>query len=680
MKTTIIIQARMNSSRLPGKALKTIQNIPIIELITRRLKKSKNIDDILVATSNNKKNIKLIDFLKTKQIKYYLGSEEDVISRFYHAAKKNNSKIIVRITADCPLADPLIVDEFLEDFKKLKVDYLSNTNPWTYPDGLDVEVFSFKLLKEAYLKADNDHKKNGGVLISYLKDNKHYIVKNKKCHIKSDFKNIRLTIDEKVDLDLIRNIYDNFKPNIHFNYKQVEKFYKNNKKLFKKNSHLKLNEGSKLKKYQKIWRRATSIILGGNSLISKNPNMFLPGKWPTYFTKAKGYKIWDLDKRIYKDMSLMGVGTNILGYSNTQVDKAVIKAVKSSNMSTLNCVEEVYLAEKLIDMHRWAEKVKFARTGGEANALAIRIARACTSKHNIAFCGYHGWHDWYLAANLKTNRNLDSHLIPGLDPLGVPKNLINTSYSFNYGNYNQLKNLVEKKKIGIIKMEVSRNTLPNIKFLKQVRKLANKKNIILIFDECTSGFRQSFGGLHLSINIIPDIAIFGKALGNGYPITAVIGKNSVMENAKKSFMSSTFWTERIGPTAALKTLEIMEKDKTWQKITQLGKKLIQIWKKIAKRHKLKIKIFGLPSLAKFTIESKHSQEYKTFITQEMLNKGFLASNAVYMSTAHNDKILKEYEGILDEIFYKIALCEKQKIYIKDILKNPTSYLPFGRLN
>ena len=153
-----------------------------------------------------------------------------------------------------------------------------------------------------------------------------------------------------------------------------------------------------------------------------------------------------------------------------------------------------------------------------------------------------------------------------------------------------------------------------------------------------------------------------------------------MENAKKSFMSSTFWTERIGPTAALKTLEIMEKDKTWQKITQLGKKLIQIWKKIAKRHKLKIKIFGLPSLAKFTIESKHSQEYKTFITQEMLNKGFLASNAVYMSTAHNDKILKEYEGILDEIFYKIALCEKQKIYIKDILKNPTSYLPFGRLN
>ena len=229
-------------------------------------------------------------------------------------------------------------------------------------------------------------------------------------------------------------------------------------------------------------------------------------------------------------------------------------------------------------------------------------------------------------------------------------------------------------------MEVSRNTSPNIKFLKQVRKLANKKNIILIFDECTSGFRQSFGGLHLSINIIPDIAIFGKALGNGYPITAVIGKNSVMESAKKSFMSSTFWTERIGPTAALKTLEIMEKDKTWQKITQLGKKLIQIWKKIAKRHKLKIKIFGLPSLAKFTIESKHSQEYKTFITQEMLNKGFLASNAVYMSTAHNDKILKEYEGILDEIFYKISLCERQKISIKDILKNPTSYLPFGRLN
>ncbi len=680
MKTTIIIQARMNSSRLPGKVLKKIQNIPIIELIVRRLRKSKQKTDIVVATSNNYKNVELVNFLKKKKINYFVGSEKDVISRFYHAAKKNNSKIIVRITADCPLADPLIVDEFIKDFKTSKVDYLSNTNPWTYPDGLDVEVFSYELLKDAYLKANINQKKNGGVLVAYLKDNKNYLIKNKKCSIGNNFKNIRLTIDEKIDLDLIRNIYNNFKPNIFFNYKQVAKMYKLNKKIFKKNSHLKLNEGSKLNKSQKIWRRATSIILGGNSLISKNPNMFLPEKWPTYFSKAKGCKIWDLDKKSYTDMTLMGVGTNILGYCNTKVDAAVKNVIKNSNMSTLNCVEEVHLAEKLLDMHKWADKVKFARTGGEANAIAVRIARSSTKRQNIAFCGYHGWHDWYLAANLKKNNNLDSHLIRGLDPIGVSKSLMNTSHGFKYGDYNQLKKIINEKKIGIIKMEVSRNTLPDIKFLKKVRKLASEKNIVLIFDECTSGFRQSFGGLHMSINIIPDIAIFGKALGNGYAITAVIGKDSVMENAKKSFMSSTFWTERIGPTAALKSLEIMEKDKTWIEITKLGKQLILIWKKIAARHKLKIRISGLPSLAKFSFESDQSQEYKTYLTQEMLKNGFLASNGVYMSIAHNEKIFKRYEGILDKIFYKINLCERKKININDILEHPTSFLPFGRLN
>ena len=680
MKTTIIIQARMNSSRFPGKVMELINNKPLIEIIINRLKKSKQVNDLLVATTNTKSDEKLINFLKKKKINFFTGPEENVLARYYHAAKKNNSKIIVRITADCPMADPLIVDEFVKDFKKSKVDYLSNTDPWTYPDGLDVEVFSYELLKKAYIKTKKNNKKYDGVLISYLRNNKNLKIKKKKSPLDKKFNKIRLTIDEKIDLEMIRDIFKKFKPDIYFNYKQIEKLYKKEKKIFSKNSYLKLNEGSILSKSQKIWRRANAIILGGNSLISKNPNMFLPGKWPTYFSKARGCKVWDLENKLYTDMSLMGVGTNILGYCNEKVDSSVKNAISNSNMSTLNCVEEVYLAEKLLDIHKWADKVKFSRTGGEANAMAVRIARSSTKKQNIAFCGYHGWHDWYLAANLKRNSNLDSHLIKGLDPIGVSKNLINTSYGFKYGDYNQLKKIIFEKNIGIIKMEVSRNTLPDIKFLKKVRKLADQKKIILIFDECTSGFRQTFGGLHLSINIIPDLAIFGKALGNGYAITAVVGKDSVMENAKKSFMSSTFWTERIGPTAALKTLEIMEKNKTWIEITKLGNKLILLWKKIASRHKLKIKISGLPSLAKFTFECQSSQKYKTFLTQEMLKNGFLASNGVYISTAHNENIFKRYEIVLDEIFYKIKLCENKKINIEDILKYPAAYLPFGRLN
>tara|TARA_B100001057_G_scaffold497428_1_gene601503 strand:- start:466 stop:2088 length:1623 start_codon:yes stop_codon:yes gene_type:complete len=540
-------------------------------------------------------------------------------------------------------------------------------------------VFNNKILNYAQKNAKKKHRLNGGVLISFLRENKKFKVYNVKCPEK-DANKYRITVDEEIDFYLIKKIYDNFKPNIHFDFKKILLMAKKNKKLFSVNSNISLNEGSSLNKSQKMWKRANSIILGGNSLLSKNPNMFLPNKWPTYFKKAKGYKVWDLQNKVFNDVSLMGVGTNILGYANKQVDEAVKKTILNGNMSTLNCFEEVELAEKLIQIHPWANKVKFARTGGEANAIAVRIARAASGKDKLAFCGYHGWHDWYLSANLKKEGNLDSHLIPGLNPLGVPKNLKNTSYGFMYGDFKNLKKIVSEQNIGVIKMEVCRNTQPNIPFLKKVRNLCTEKKIVLIFDECTSGFRQNLGGLHQKINVIPDLVILGKALGNGYAITAVLGKSEVMDSAKSSFMSSTFWTERIGPTAALKTLEIMEKNKSWVYITDLGKFLINEWKKISSIHKVSLSISGLPSLAKFSIQSKKFQFYKTYITQEMLKKNFLAANGVYLSLAHDKYIIKKYLEVLDGIFYTISECEKGKNSIENILKYPVSHIPFSRLN
>ena len=540
-------------------------------------------------------------------------------------------------------------------------------------------MFNNKILNYAQKNAKKKHRLNGGVLISFLRENKKFKVYNVKCPEK-DANKYRITVDEEIDFYLIKKIYDNFKPNIHFDFKKILLMAKKNKKLFSVNSNISLNEGSSLNKSQKMWKRANSIILGGNSLLSKNPNMFLPNKWPTYFKKAKGYKVWDLQNKVFNDVSLMGVGTNILGYANKQVDEAVKKTILNGNMSTLNCFEEVELAEKLIQIHPWANKVKFARTGGEANAIAVRIARAASGKDKLAFCGYHGWHDWYLSANLKKEGNLDSHLIPGLNPLGVPKNLKNTSYGFMYGDFKNLKKIVSEQNIGVIKMEVCRNTQPNIPFLKKVRNLCTEKKIVLIFDECTSGFRQNLGGLHQKINVIPDLVILGKALGNGYAITAVLGKSEVMDSAKSSFMSSTFWTERIGPTAALKTLEIMEKNKSWVYITDLGKFLINEWKKISSIHKVSLSISGLPSLAKFSIQSKKFQFYKTYITQEMLKKNFLAANGVYLSLAHDKYIIKKYLEVLDGIFYTISECEKGKNSIENILKYPVSHIPFSRLN
>ena len=329
-----------------------------------------------------------------------------------------------------------------------------------------------------------------------------------------------------------------------------------------------------MKKGPKLYKKAKQIIPGGTMLLSKNPELFLPEKWPAYFSKAKGCKIWTLDNEELIDMSMMGVGTNSLGYGNDEVDRKVQETIKKGNMSTLNCPEEVQLAEELIDMNPWARMVRFARTGGEANAIAIRIARAASGKDGVAICGYHGWHDWYLSVNHNSkNDELSNHLLPGLKPLGVPKNLKNSVFPFKYNDIDELEDIIKTKNIGTIKMEVLRNLGPHDKFLKKVRNLATKNNVVLIFDECTSGFRETYGGIYKKFDVEPDIIMYGKAMGNGYAITAVVGRKEIMEYAQETFISSTFWTERIGPTAALKSLEVMKRIKSWEIITSIGNKI-----------------------------------------------------------------------------------------------------------
>ena len=432
-------------------------------------------------------------------------------------------------------------------------------------------------------------------------------------------------------------------------------------------------------KGQELYKKAKRLIPGGTMLLSKRPEMFLPEQWPVYFSRAKGCKVWDLDGREYIDVSIMGIGTNILGYGNDEVDAAVMETVKNGNMSTFNCPEEVYLAERLIELHPWADMVRLARSGGEANAIGIRIARAASCKDKVAICGYHGWHDWYLSANLGDEQNLAGHLLPGLDPAGVPQNLRGTVFPFNYNNFQELLDIVNKHDIGVIKMEVSRNMGPENNFLQRVRNLATDKNIVLIFDECTSGFRQTFGGLHKMYNIEPDMAMFGKALGNGYAITAIIGRREVMEAAQKTFISSTFWTERIGPTAALATLKVMERLLSWKTITDTGYQIKERWQKLADKYHLSIDLWGLPALAGYTFKSKNALAYKTLITQEMLNKGFIAGNSVYVCTEHHAGIIDAYFEKLDPIFSIIQECENGRD-VMSLLKGPVCHGGFKRLN
>jgi len=675
MKFVAIVQARMNSIRLPNKVMKPIGSIPMIEILLKRLSKSKLIDQIVLATSTDKKNRPLVKKVEQLGFTCIQGSELDVLDRYIKAAEQCKADVIIRITGDCPLVDPSLVDECIRRFKKTKVDYYSNISPPTFPDGLDIEVIKYSALKKAAQETTKIYHREHVTL--YLRESDIF-TKSNYSH-DEDLSGLRWTVDDPEDFDVISKVFEHFKLNIYFGWKEVLELYSSQPQLFAVNSQVQRNQGEEMKTGQKLWKRAKRAIPGGNMLLSKRPEMFLPNQWPTYFSKAKGCKVWDLDGNEYIDMSVMGIGTNILGYGNLEVDEAVMKTVQSGNMSTLNCPEEVYLAEKLIELHKWSDMVRFARSGGEANAIAIRIARAFSGRDKVAICGYHGWHDWYLSANLSNNKGLDGHLLPGLKPNGVPRDLQGTVFPFNYNRFDELEALIKKHDIGVIKMEVERNNGPEDEFLQNVRKLATQNEIVLIFDECTSGFRETFGGLHKKYNIEPDMAMFGKAMGNGYAITAIIGRREIMEAAQSTFISSTFWTERIGPTAALKTLEIMEREKSWKTITKTGIDIRERWQKLADWYGLKIVHQGLPALASFSIDSKNTLAYKTLITQEMLSKGYLAGNSIYVCTEHTTDILEGYFEVLDKVFNLIGECENGRD-VKKLLKGDICHSDFKRLN
>ena len=675
-KITAIVQARVGSNRLRGKVLKKIKGKENIIILLERLSKAKKIDKIIVAIPKTKENRKLKLILLKNNYEVFEGDSNNVLKRYFDCASKFSSKHIMRVTGDCPLVDAELVDKLSSIYMKGNYDYVSNIQDRSFPDGMDLEIFSFKALKEANKK------------LIYLSDKEHvtnYFLRSKrisKYNLKQNenLSNLRITLDNIYDFKLISFIFNNFK-GIHFNQKSIINLYKENKNIFNRYNKMSINFNHKnTSSGQKTWKFAKQFIAGGNMLFSKRPDAFLPDKWPSYFLKAKGSKIWDLDGNVFEDVCIMGIGTNILGYANSVVDNAVKNRLLKGNMSTLNCKEEVDLAKKLIEIHPWADQARFARSGGEANAIAVRLARANTKRKKIAFCGYHGWHDWYLAANLKDRKNLNEHLLPGLKTGGVYEDLKNSIYPFNYNDFKALKTLIKKNKdIGIIKMEVVRSEYPKNNFLKKVRKLANDNNLILIFDECTSGFRECMGGIHKKFKVNPDILMLGKALGNGYAITAVLGKKKYMQSIKNTFISSTFWTESIGPTAALKTLEIMEKKQSWKYVTNLGSYIQQKWKFLSKKHRLKINIQGIPALCNFKFKSKYHQEYKTFITQEMLKKNILATTTVYVSIAHSKNLINRYLKILDDLFKIISRCEKgEDIFV--YLENKTSETDFARLN
>ncbi|GFI12423.1 3-aminobutyryl-CoA aminotransferase [Lachnospiraceae bacterium] len=436
-------------------------------------------------------------------------------------------------------------------------------------------------------------------------------------------------------------------------------------------------------KGQKLYEEAKKIIPGGTQLLSKRPEMFLPDLWPAYYSRAKGCRIWDLDGKEYIDVSYMGIGSNVLGYANDEVDTAAKEAIDRGGMSTLNAPEEVYLAQELIKLHPWAGGVRYAKAGGEAMALASRIARAYTKKDIILFCGYHGWHDWYLSANLANKNALNDQHIAGLEPLGVPAGLAGTNLPFHYNCIEEFQALMKKHegKIAAVVMEPIRNDYPENGFLEQIRKETKKAGIVLVFDEITAGFRLCPGGSHKILGVEPDIAVFAKGMTNGYPLSAIVGRKEVMEASQGTFISSTFYTERIAFAAALKNIELYQKYRVWEKQDEYGAMVQAGWREKAEKNGLDIEIGGIRPLGHFSIMGKEgSLIYKTFFVQEMLKRGYIASNAFYTTYAHSEEIIKEYLQHVDEVFGMLEKINSRNEKVESYLEGPICHSGFGRLN
>jgi glutamate-1-semialdehyde 2,1-aminomutase len=673
--------------------IKPILGKPLLALHLERVQRAQNIDRLIVVTSTDPSDDALVEICKTIGVECFRGSLEDVLDRFYQAALPYEPDHVVRLTGDCPLADPAIIDEVITFHLEGNYDYTCNFVPPMFPDGLDVEIVRFSALGECWheteLPSDREH-----VTEFVLRQPERY----RQGHFKgqTDLSHFRWTVDHPEDFELIRTIYEALYPrNPAFTTQDVLDLIAGRPELATLNTGHIRNEGmikslrddekfrrrQGLAKSMALQDRAKKRIPGLSQLLSKRPDMFSYGVWPGYFSRAKGVEVWDLDGNRYVDMSIGGVGANILGYADAEVDARVTSVIRDGTSSTLNGPEEVELADLLCELHPWAEKVRFARTGGEIMAVAVRIARAFTGRDAVAFSGYHGWHDWYLAANLGTENALGEHLIGGLKPTGVPRALAGTAFPFRFNQLDELEAIARKvgDNLGAIVLEPIRNFPPTPEFVQGVRAIADRTGAVLIIDEISAGFRLNTGGAHLQFGFAPDLAVFSKALGNGYPIAAVIGRGDVMEAAQSTFISSTYWTERIGPTAALAMIEKHRRENVAAHLRVIGEAIHAGWNKAAEATGLAIHTYGLPQIGGFGFDVEQGAATRAYFTQLMIDEGFLATTAFYAMYAHREEHVTTYLAAVERAFARIVEAHRQG-NLEQMLDGAPASEGFRRLN
>jgi glutamate-1-semialdehyde 2,1-aminomutase/spore coat polysaccharide biosynthesis protein SpsF len=632
----------MGSTRLPGKVLADIGGKPMLAQIVSRLERSRLIDDVIIATSDSSVDDPIAALATQRDLKTFRGHECDVLDRYYRAARHTEADIIVRVTGDCPLIDPEIVDRVIATFLCEECDYASNTLVCTYPDGLDVEVFSFAALEAAWRDgrraADREH------VTPFIRTSQRFRL----CNVQSEWgrttRHLRWTVDEPRDLEFVRAVYDRLGGREFFGWREVLSLLDAEPALAHLNSGLIRNEGfyqtiareapvpqrkRRLDRSRELAARAAKVIPGSSQTLSKGPTQFVQGVAPTFLVRGRGSHVWDADGNEYIDYP-MALGPIILGHAYPAVDEAVRRQLNQGVSFSLPHPLEIEVAERLAEMVPCAEMVRFGKNGSDATAGAVRLARAYTGRDLVVCCGYHGWQDWYIGTTT-FNR-------------GVPKAVSQLTATFEYNNIESLKRVLaeNRKRVAAVILEPIGVVEPEGDFLQQVRDLCSREGCLLIFDEVVTGFRLARGGAQEYFGVIPDLACFGKAMANGYPLSAVAGPREIMQHFEQTFFSFTFGGEALSLAASLVTMkEIAEKDVIGHNWEQ-GAKLKEGLDVLARQFGFEkyMRCVGLPPrnvVSFFDASGRDSLLVKSLYQQECLKRGVLFSGGHNLCYSHSNE-------------------------------------------
>lgn len=668
-KVVAVIQARMNSERLPGKVLQEIAGEAMLAHVVRRVRGAKTISQVVVATSQGVADDPVHLFCETNGIAVFRGSEEDVLDRYYQAAKKFQADVVVRVTADCPLCDPAVIDKVVGTYLENDCDYAANTLQFTYPDGLDTEVFSFSALerawREAEKKSDREH------VTPYLYQSGKFRVAAVECESPLPLDHLRWTVDEAKDREFVEAVYQRLGGEKNAGWQKVLQILEREPDLIRINQSGIRNEGfykglmkeppvppkaRSLKNSLALKEKAARLIPSLSQTFSKGPTQFVQGVAPVFLERGEGARVWDVDGNEYIDFA-MALGPVILGHNYPAVVEAAYEQMKKGTTFSLPHPLECEVAEMLTELIPCAEMIRFGKNGSDVTAGAVRAARAATGREIIACCGYHGWQDWYIGTTTRRR--------------GVPAAVCELTKPFRYNNIQSLEKIFSENpgKVAGVIMEPVGLEGPQNNFLQNVAALTRREGALLIFDEMLTGFRLSLGGAQEYFGVTPDLACFGKACANGFPLSIVAGPKEIMNLFDEIFFSFTFGGEAVSLAAAKATLTEMRQKNVIRHLWTMGQKLKDGCNVLAKEYGVGsiVECAGFAPRTVVNFKGRSAAEsllYKSLFQQECLKRGILFTddhNICYtLGEGEVDETLRVYRTVMEIFSAAVAKGEVEK--------------------